>query len=65
MLTLAAVLERRRIPIMFALFAVLAVNAGAQTIRLDIPPAMPLAHGADTAEVMVIGDVMMHTRQLE
>ena len=50
---------------MFALFAVLAVNAGAQTIRLDIPPAMPLAHGADTAEVMVIGDVMMHTRQLE
>ncbi len=50
---------------MLALLAALAVNAGAQSIRLDIPPATPLGHGADTAGVVIIGDVMMHTRQLE
>ena len=54
-----------RIPLIITLLAALALNAGAQTIRPCIPPAEPLDHGTDTAEVTIIGDVMMHSRQLE
>lgn len=50
---------------MLVFLAVLAVNAGAQSIRCEIPFAKPLGHGVDTASVVIIGDVMMHSRQLE
>ncbi len=54
----------RRISFTLALLAALAVNAGAQSVRYEIPFPKPIGHGPDTVSVMVIGDVMMHTKQL-
>ena len=47
----------------FALFIAIPVLAGAQ-ITVTIPPARPLRHLPDTATILVMGDVMMHTDQI-
>ncbi|MCR5463177.1 MAG: CapA family protein [Bacteroidales bacterium] len=47
----------------FALFLSIPVLAGAQ-ITVTIPPARPLRHLPDTATILVMGDVMMHTDQI-
>ncbi len=48
-----------------AALATLSLNAGAQSLRYEIPFPRPIGHGTDTVSVTIIGDVMMHSRQLE
>ncbi len=52
-------------PLTVVVFATICLNAGAQSVRYEIPFPKPIGHGADTVSVAIIGDVMMHSRQLE
>ncbi len=55
----------KKISATLALLAALSLNVPAQSIRYEIPFPRPLGHGPDTVSVLVIGDVMMHSRQLD
>ncbi len=52
-------------PLTLAILAAACLNAPAQSVRCPIPPPKPIGHGTDTVSIIVIGDVMMHSRQLE
>ena len=54
----------KRLPFTLICAFLLPVLAAAQ-IRCTVPPARPLPLCADTFRVHIIGDVMMHSRQLE
>ena len=45
--------------------SLIVIASSAQIREYPVPFPKPIGHGTDTVSVMVIGDVMMHSRQLE
>ena len=41
------------------------LRSGAPDLKLSFPEARPIPDAPDTLEIMVIGDVMMHSKQLQ